>query len=237
MIAGFPSTNNHFEMNLELHALIFDLDGVIVHTPEIHRQSWLQLADELQVPFTQDQHYRMQGLVRRASLEVFLNGAEISDELAQQYMDRKNSFFVELLRDLKPDAVCPGIVPLISEARAAGLKVALGSSSQNARNVLAALQLLPLFDVVADGKTVSRNKPAPDIFLWVAQQLGITPVQAAVFEDSQAGLQAALTGGFWTVGIGGEHGPGAHIEVSTLAGFTLAALREQIQNSHAKSEK
>jgi beta-phosphoglucomutase len=237
MIARFTSTNNHSEMNLELHALIFDLDGVIVHTPEIHRRSWHRLAEELHVPFTEEQHYRMQGLVRRASLDVFLNGAPISDELAQQYMDRKNSFFVELLRDLKPDAVCPGIVPLISEARAAGLKVAMGSSSQNARNVLAALQLLPLFDVVADGNTVSRNKPAPDIFLWVAEQLGITPAQAAVFEDSRAGMQAALTGGFWTVGIGGEHGPGAHIAVPTLAGFTLSTLREQIQYFHEKTGK
>lgn len=216
-------------MSFQLRALIFDLDGVIVHTPEIHRQSWEMLAKELNLPFTEEQHYRMQGLVRRASLEVFLNGVPVSDEVAQAYMDRKNSFFVESLRNLKPDAICPGILPLISEARAARLKIALGSSSQNARNVLQALQILHLFDVVADGTTVKENKPAPDIFLWVAQKLGISPAQAVIFEDSRAGLQAALTGGFWTVGIGGEHGPGAHVQVPTLAGFTLAALRSQLQ--------
>ncbi|MBL8155482.1 MAG: beta-phosphoglucomutase [Anaerolineae bacterium] len=218
-------------MNLSLQALIFDLDGVITDTPVLHYETWRRLAAEEMIHFTPEQYHRMQGLSRRASLDIFLDGRYVSEELAQSYMARKNRYFLELLEGLTPERCFPGVREMIAEGRGAGLKIGLGSSSQNAKGVLERLGLTPSFDVIADGNTVTRAKPAPDIFLWVAGQLGVEPGRALVFEDSVAGLRAALDGGFWAVGIGGKHGPGAHVAVESLAGWGLGELVGEIVRS------
>jgi beta-phosphoglucomutase len=217
-------------MKLNIRALIFDLDGVLTNTPWLHYESWKRLAEDERIPFTLDQHYQMQGLVRRDSLAVFLNGTPVDEPTAQALMDRKNAYFLEALEQLSPADCLPGVVEIIREAHAAGLKIGLGSSSQNARRVLDKLGLFRLFDVIGDGYSVNRHKPAPDIFLWVAGQLGVLPQESVVFEDSVAGMQAAVAGGFWRVGVGGRHGDGAHIAVNSLADLRLASLLDKLIN-------
>jgi beta-phosphoglucomutase len=216
-------------MPLDIRAFIFDLDGVLTNTPLLHRESWLRLAHELGITFGWDQHMAMQGLTRRQSLEVFLNGQLVDDATAADLMQRKNIFFLELLQTITPAHQFPGVSDLITEARAAGISIALGSSSQNAPHVLEKLGLAPLFDVIGHGQTVTAGKPAPDIFLWAAQQLGVTPQQAVVFEDSVAGMQAAITGGFWRVGVGGQHGPGAHLALPSLESCRLPELLSRLE--------
>ncbi len=215
-------------MTLIIRALIFDMDGVLADTPMLHYDSWLRLAQDEGVDFGWEQHEQMQGLVRRHSLDVFLGGKSVSEPEAQEMMDRKNAYFIERLQHLSAEDRFPGTAEMMQEARAAGLKVGLGSSSQNARGVVEKLGLLQYFDVLADGFTVKRNKPAPDIFLWVAEQLKIKPCEAIVFEDSIAGMQAAVAGGFWRVGLGGKHGAGAHIALNSLADMNLTALLHRL---------
>ncbi len=222
-------------MVLQIRALIFDLDGVLAETPMLHYHSWMRLAQDEGLPFTWEQHEKMQGLVRRHSLEVFLGGKPVTDSEAVVLMARKNDYFVEYLQQLSPADRLPGTAEIMEEARAAGLKVGLGSSSQNAKQVVEKLGLLPLFDVMADGTTVPNNKPAPDIFLWVAKQCDVLPNEAVVFEDSFAGLQAALAGGFWAVGLGGKHGAGAHAELATLAEVNLSTLVGRLNEAAEKA--
>lgn len=210
-------------------ALIFDLDGVIADTIPLHYQSWLLLAQDLGIPFTPEDNELMLGLPRRECLAIFLRGQAVDEETAQDLMNRKNRYFLGLLENLTPADAAPGVAALIAEARAEGLKIGLGSSSQNARRVLEKLALLSRFDVVGDGLTVARTKPAPDIYLWAAARLGIDPPEAVVFEDSAAGVQAGLEGGFRVVGIGQPRiVGGAHLVVPSLAGITLAALRRHL---------
>jgi beta-phosphoglucomutase len=214
---------------MNLRALIFDLDGVIADTISLHYQSWVRLAADTHIAFTREDYEPMLGLPRRACLDMFLKGRTISEETAQDYMNRKNAYFLELLNAITPGDTAPGVAALIHEARSAGFKIALGSSSQNARLVLSKVGLLDYFDVVGDALTVTRTKPAPDIYLWVAEQLGITPQEAVVFEDSGAGIEAAFTGGFWVVGLGAPTTVGAaHVVLPSLAGMTLDRLRERL---------
>ncbi len=214
---------------MHLRALIFDLDGVIADTISLHYDSWVRLAADMNRTFTPEAYEPMLGLPRRASLELFMEGEPLDETTARDLMARKNAYFLERLENMTPADAAPGVADLIHEGRAAGLKIALGSSSQNARRVLAKVGLLDHFDVIGDGLTVKYTKPAPDIYLWVAQQLNITPPEAVVFEDSGAGIEAGLAGGFWVVGLGAAHLTGAaHIVLPSLAGMTLAKLRERL---------
>ena len=222
-------------MTLNIRALIFDMDGVLADTPPIHYESWRRLAEDEGIDFGWEQHEQMQGLVRRHSLDVFLGGKPVSESQAQEMMDRKNAYFVERLQHLSPADRFPGTAEIMQEAHTAGLKVGLGSSSQNARGVVEKLGLFQYFDVIADGNTVKRNKPAPDIFLWVAEKLNVLPSEAIVFEDSAAGMQAAVAGGFWRVGLGGKHGAGAHVALNLLSEVNLEGLLVRL-NAAAESE-
>jgi beta-phosphoglucomutase len=219
-------------MTIDLRALIFDLDGVIADTNTPHCASWERLSREEQIPFSPLVYQRMMGLPRRACLDVFLDGRVVNEATVRDYLHRKNIYFLELLEAYTPDDAAPGIPELIREAREAGLKIGLGSSSQNARLVLKKLDLYDQFDVIGDGNTVTRTKPAPDIFLWVAEQLGVSPHQAIVFEDSQAGMAAARAGGFYVVAIGDDPGE-ADVRVPSLAGMTL----ERLANEFAPAQR
>jgi beta-phosphoglucomutase len=220
-------------MTIDLRALIFDLDGVMADTNEPHRASWERLSREEGIPFSPLIYEDMMGLPRHKCLDVFLGGRQVNEETAQDYMRRKNQYFLELLDTFTPEDAAPGVRDLILEAREAGLKIGLGSSSQNAGLVLKKLGLYEHFHAIGDGNTVARHKPHPDIFLWVAERLNVLPEQAVVFEDSTAGVQAGKTGGFYVVGIGNALVKAADMIVPTLAGMSIGRLRGYFNRERA----
>jgi beta-phosphoglucomutase len=211
-------------MTTEIRALIFDLDGVIADTIELHYLSWKRLADEENVPFTRQSNDQMRGLSRRESLDHFAIDRLLDEDIAQAWMQRKNGYFHEYLAHFTPANRLPGVTGLLDEARAAGLKIGLGSASKNARAVLERLELLEAFEVIGDAHSVSRHKPAPDIFLWVAERLDVPPGQTLIFEDSSAGIEAALAGGFWVVGLGTADVGKAHVVMPDLENANLQTL-------------
>lgn len=215
----------------DIRGLIFDVDGVIADTAEFHYQSWKQLAEEENVPFTREDNERLRGVTRDVSLSRFTEGLSLDDDVRQAWFQRKNEYFHERMDDLQPGDELPGVLRLLDEADAAGMPVGAGSASRNARRVLGKLNLLERFDAIGDGYTVSNSKPAPDIFLWVAGALGLSPCHLLVIEDSQAGVQAALTGGFYVVGVGEAAGNQAHLTLPDLSGLSLAALIDRLPDT------
>jgi beta-phosphoglucomutase len=212
-----------------IKAFIFDLDGVITDTAELHYQAWKQLTTEENIPFSREVNEHLRGLSRRASLEFILRDQEPPPEATMQaWMERKNIYYRELLQTITPEHTLPGVVEFLQSARGAGIRLGIGSASRNARDVLASLELLDLFDTIGDGYSVVNSKPAPDLFVWVAGALGVAPPEAVVFEDAEAGVAAALAAGFWTVGIGAERVQRAHFVVGGLAELTPAQVIERI---------
>lgn len=208
-------------MPLSIRALIFDLDGVITDTIELHYQSWKRTMDEEGIPFTREDNEAIRGVSRRESLARILKGRPVEEDHAQAWMARKNDYFHAYLERMTPADALPGIRALLDDARHAGLKTAIASASRNARAVLERLDLLDQFDTIADAHCVVNTKPAPDVFLWTAGRIDVHPRQAIVFEDAEAGVTAALAGGFWTVGIGLSAGTRAHLRVPSTDGLTL----------------
>ena len=187
---------------MPIKAFIFDLDGVLTDTAEYHYRAWKFLADELGIRFTREENEALRGIPRRESLLMLLKGREYPETQLQEFMERKNSYYLEFIREISPADVLPGARELLEEIRATGLKSALGSASKNAQEVIERLGIATLLDAVSDGNSVQRQKPAPDLFLHAAEQLGYLPGECVVVEDSAAGIDAALEGGFWVLGLG-----------------------------------
>lgn len=216
---------------MELRALIFDLDGVLTDTAEYHYRAWQRLADELGLPFDRQRNEALRGVDRRRSLERLLDGRSATEAEMAEWMERKNRYYVTFIQQMTPADLLPGALALLQEARAAGLKIGIGSASKNTATVLERLQLWPYVDAVSDGYSVAQAKPAPDLFLHCAGQLGVQPAEAVVVEDAAAGIEAALAGGFWTVGLGPRERVGqAHLVFPGLAGVHWADILSAFQN-------
>lgn len=219
---------------MELQAVIFDLDGVITDTAEYHYRSWQHLADDEGMHFSREINERLRGVSRRASLQIMLdeNGRAASEAEIVEWMERKNAYYVALLDKITPEDLLPGAVDFIRELRAAGIKTALGSASKNARSVIDRLGVASLLDVIADGDSVDRPKPAPDLFLWAAEQLGAPPASCAVVEDAAAGIDAALAAGMWGIGLGPRERVGhAHVRFDSLEGVRLADVLARLEDA------
>jgi beta-phosphoglucomutase len=187
---------------MAIRAFIFDLDGVLTDTAEYHYRGWKRLADELGAPFTREDNEALRGIPRRQSLMLILKGRQYPEEQIQEMMERKNRYYLEFIREATPRDLLPGARQLLEEIRSAGLKSALGSASKNAREVIERLGIASLFDAVSDGYSVESQKPAPDLFLHAAAQLGLHPRDCVVVEDAAAGIEAARAGGFRSIGLG-----------------------------------
>ena len=215
---------------MPIHAFVFDLDGVITDTAEYHYLAWKRLAEENSIPFTRADNEALRGVSRRESLHRLLNGRVIADEQAEAWMARKNACYREHLNRLTPAAILPGVVAFLDEARATGLHLAVASASKNARFVLDRLKLTARFDVIGDGHLVSQPKPSPDLFFWVADQLKVAPETSVVFEDSEAGVDAARIAGSYTVGIGNANVSHADFHLPQgLAGVRVETILTRLE--------
>ena len=212
---------------IQLAALIFDLDGVIADTSDLHYQSWLQVTAEYGLFFDRSLNERLRSLSRRASLEVILaeNGRDLPETACVDLMARKNQVYLQLMDGVDSGALLPGVVSLIDEAKAACLRLAVGSASRNAEAVLRHTGIRERFDLVLDGNSGLPSKPAPDLFLAIARQLDAAPGQCLVIEDAEVGILAALAAGMWTAGVGpAEQMKSAHVCFDGLEGVSLADM-------------
>jgi beta-phosphoglucomutase len=205
----------------KIKACIFDLDGVIVDTAVYHYKAWKRLANELGFDFTEEQNEQLKGVSRMRSLELILGWGNVVKTEAEQLelATRKNNWYTEMINQMTPAEILPGAREFVQACRDAGYKTAIGSASKNTPTILQKLELLPLFDVVVDGNSVSIPKPNPEVFLKGAQQLGIEPSACVVFEDAVAGIEAAINGGMKTVGIGSP-------DMLTRAGKVVSGLNK-----------
>ncbi|MEB3216190.1 MAG: beta-phosphoglucomutase [Nostocales cyanobacterium 94392] len=212
----------------EIKGIIFDLDGVLTDTAELHYQAWQKLADEEGIPFNREANEALRGISRRDSLMKIIGDRNYSESQIQEMMERKNNYYVELIQGITSEDLLPGAGNFIDELREKGIKIAIGSGSKNAHSVIERLGIADKLDAIADGNSVTRSKPAPDLFLYAASQLGLEPADCVVVEDAASGVEAALAGGMRTIGIGSSEIVGAaHIILPNLEGVTLQDIEHK----------
>ena len=192
-----------------IKAVIFDLDGVLVTTDELHYQAWKQLADEEGIKgFTREDNLRQRGVSRMASLEVVLEKSErqYSDEEKLALAERKNSIYVASLAKLDRSAVLNGVFEFIEYIKSKRIKTAVGSASKNTPLILEKTGLANCFDAVSCGLDTQKSKPDPEVFLIAADRLGVPYENCLVIEDSDVGIEAAKAGGMYALAVGATKG-------------------------------
>ena len=158
--------------------VIFDLDGVICFTDKYHYQAWKAVADKLGIYFDETINNRLRGVSRMDSLEIILEryDGQMTQAEKEALAEEKNNLYRQLL--------------------------AIGSSSKNTKFILARLGLGDYFDAISDGTNITRSKPDPQVFLMAADFIDMKPADCLVVEDAKAGIQAAVSGGFDSAGLG-----------------------------------
>ena len=204
-----------------IKAVIFDLDGVLVTTDELHYRAWKQLADEENIKgFTRADNIRQRGVSRMASLEVLLEKAEneYSDAEKEILADRKNNIYVKSLESLDKSAVLDGVFDFITYLKQKGIKLAVGSASKNTPMILEKTGLADKFEAVSCGLDTQKSKPDPEVFLIAADRLDIPYSECLVVEDSDAGIEAAKAGGMYALAVGAaKNNPDADFRAEGLA--------------------
>ncbi|MFD0678548.1 MULTISPECIES: beta-phosphoglucomutase [unclassified Paenibacillus] len=185
-------------------AVIFDLDGVLVHTDHYHYLAWKRICDEEGITFDETVNHRLRGVSRTESLEIILEQTEhtYSQEMKLQLAERKNGYYKELLHSLSHSDTAVGVLETIGFLQKNRIRMAIGSSSKNAPLILEKLGLLDKFDAVADGNSIRNSKPDPEVFLIAAGRLGVEPELCLVVEDAASGIIAARRAGMKVVAVG-----------------------------------
>jgi beta-phosphoglucomutase family hydrolase len=190
----------------QIRACLFDLDGVITQTAKVHARAWKQVFDEFKVPFeiVPDYAAHVDGKPRVDGVRSVLEARHIAapGDLIQQIAARKDDLFLHLIHTEGVETY-QSSVDYVRQARSAGLKLAVVSSSKNTTEVLHAAALSDLFHVQVDGNVAEQRhlhgKPAPDTYLEAARLLHEQARAAAVFEDALAGVEAGRGGHFGLV--------------------------------------
>ncbi|MBU3188030.1 beta-phosphoglucomutase [Clostridium bowmanii] len=188
----------------KIKACLFDLDGVVVDTAKYHYLAWKRLASSLGFDFTKEDNERLKGVSRMRSLEILLSIGKVNPSEGKKIMmaQEKNSWYVEYISKLDESEILPGVKDFLIELRRNGIKIALGSASKNSMMILNNLNLTSYFDAIVDGNKVSKAKPDPEVFLLGASELKVQPSECVVFEDAQAGIDAAKAANMKVIGIG-----------------------------------
>ncbi len=188
-----------------IKGIIFDLDGVLVSTDEMHYQAWKRLAEELGITgFTKEDNRRQRGVSRMASLEIVLEKSEkmYSEVEKLALAERKNNYYLELLESMDDSAVLEGVKEVLQQLKGKGVLLAIGSASKNAPIILEKTGLMPYLDKISCGLDTTKSKPDPEVFLVAAKKLELSPEECLVVEDSAAGIEAAKAGNMSSLGVG-----------------------------------
>lgn len=217
-----------------IKACIFDLDGVIVDTAKYHFLAWRRLANELGFDFTEEENEQLKGVSRMGSLELILQWGSIrlSEDEKQAWAKKKNNWYREYILKMQPDEILEGVLPFLDGLQRRGVQLGLGSASKNALDIVTQVGLRDRFSSIVDGARAPKSKPDPQVFLIGARDLGRQPSECIVFEDAAKGIDAALNGGFFAVGVGREEHLGhAHWVIPNFIGLTLDDILRAIHQN------
>lgn len=209
---------------MDIKAVIFDLDGVIVTTDDCHYTAWKKMADDEGIYFDRKINERLRGVSRMQSLEIVLEKSDkaYTEQEKLALAAKKNAYYVDLIQKLTPNDVLGGVMKNLETLKEHGIKIAIGSSSKNTPIILNRIGLADYFDAVSDGNNIKNSKPDPEVFLKAAEMLNIAPENCMIVEDADAGIEAGKRAGMKTFALG--NATGADFYAKSLENVDLAEI-------------
>ena len=216
--------------NIEIKGMIFDLDGVIADTTHLHYRAWWKIGEQWGFNLSLAQNEELKGVSRKDSILKIANwaGKSFTNEELDAFAFEKNENYLSYCQTLGTKDILPGVYDFINASMNKGLKLAVGSASKNAKIILQKLGLLDLFSIIVDGNMVQNSKPDPEVFIKGAEILELEPKSCLVFEDSQAGIQAAISAGMFSVGVGQEDLESCNYKIKNFEGLRPDQLINQL---------
>ncbi len=191
-----------------IKGVIFDLDGVLVSTDKLHFKAWKRLAEEIGIHgYNIEDNVRQRGVSRMDSLEILLKRSEriYTTEEKEKLAERKNRYYQELLSMSGENILLPGAIKTLDLLKQKKLKVAVGSSSRNAPQIIVKTPIGLYIDGLVCGLDIMFSKPNPEVFLKAGEKIGIESSQCLVVEDAAAGIEAARRAGMKTLAVGYDY--------------------------------
>ncbi len=205
-------------------ALIFDMDGVIVHSNPEHCAAWIDFNRLYGLETTPEMLARMYGKRNDEIVRDYF-GAHLSDAEIARRGREKETLYRRRVTGRVGETLVPGIRQFLDSCRRLPLAIATNAEPANVDLILEESGLRPYFSVVVDGHQVSRPKPHPDVYLKAASLLGVPPRNCVVFEDSESGVAAALAAEMQVIGLRTTHGYLRGTSI-TVDNFRSELLRE-----------
>ncbi|MGV8147061.1 MAG: beta-phosphoglucomutase [Alkaliphilus sp.] len=188
-------------------AVIFDMDGVITETSEMHYLAWKKLADALDISFDRDFNEHLKGISRKESLlKILKHGNQMhkfSDLEIESLMTQKNDCYLTLIKFFDETHLNPGVLTFMKTLKEENIKIAVASASKSAPFLIEALKIGNYVDYIVDPSTVP-GKPAPDIFSKACDYFHLTPEVCVGVEDANSGVEAIIKAGMKAIGIGDQ---------------------------------
>ena len=185
-----------------IKGVIFDLDGVICHTDIYHFKAWNKISKKLKLYFDEEINHNLRGISRRDSLEVILkvNKKEMDEREIQKTLKEKNEYYLELLNEMTEKDLDENVLYTLKKLKEKVIKIAIGSSSKNAKIILEKLGIITLFDAIIDGNQIENSKPNPEIYKKAIEMIKQEANSCIIVEDARVGIEAGNVLGTITVG-------------------------------------
>jgi beta-phosphoglucomutase family hydrolase len=184
----------------EIRAFLFDMDGVIVDSNPLHRESWAEYNRRQGVETTEAMQQRMYGKRNDMIVRDYL-GQHLTDAEVSAHGAAKEKLYREMLAPRLTETLVPGLIDFLERYPDVPKAVATNAEAPNVEFVLHEAKLSGYFNAAVNGQQVANPKPHPDVYLRAAELLGIPPANCVVFEDSHGGVAAGLAAGMRVVGI------------------------------------
>lgn len=224
----------------KLMLVIFDLDGVLTETSYQHYLAWKELAQSIDIDLDIELNERLKGVSRDDSINLILHhGNKIdlyNDKQKKELSEIKNTNYVERIKHFTEGNLFDGVQQLLNELKMNDIKIALGSASRNAPDLLKSMKIYDFFDYIVDPQTV-KGKPSPDTYLKAAQHFGIPVENCIGVEDAVSGVEAIKSAHMFAIGIGDKKILNkANFIVNSISDLSYIRIIEVFKGSNSSNQ-
>lgn len=217
-----------------LKGIIFDLDGILTDTVDFHFRAWQEISSELNIKIDETFNEKLKGVSRLDSLNLILEKGNKKEKYTADekkvITEKKNQIYINLIQQLKPNDILPGMKELLEDIKTNNIKMAIASASKNAPYILKKLEIDAYFDAIVNPEKLKKGKPDPQIFSTAVKLLQLKNNEVVGIEDSSAGIESINRAGIYSIAVGDNNDlSNANIVIKSTQELTLDLIKKNLK--------